>query len=248
MIRAVRPHGEASGLTLIRLQPISIAMELVTIGERLRRARRARKMSQADLAPMFGVDQSTYSRWELGHIAIADRHVAAVADFLGESRRELVAELHPVQSAIDVPMAGRYRQMQQDQGRPDSVSPGVAARVAQVPSRDLVGESNRGLSTDRMAGEVVAETADSAAAEKVIRILASDPLSAGTLEDGQRILTDVLRFGWRSPQVAMSLSEVGHHKASRALGAVASSMIVQLAEEMQIEPTDYVDKMFIYQT
>lgn len=53
-----------------------------TFGKFLRRVRRAREITQADIALLVGVTQVTESRWEAEELAPAAEHHAALARFL----------------------------------------------------------------------------------------------------------------------------------------------------------------------
>lgn len=68
-------------------------MAEVTIGELIRRKRKARSLNQADVAETFGVNQSTIAKWERG-TRPGTEHLPRVASFLDLPLSEVRARYH----------------------------------------------------------------------------------------------------------------------------------------------------------
>lgn len=68
-------------------------MAEVTIGELIRRKRRARSLNQADVGRRFDVNQSTIAKWERG-TRPSTEHLAGIATFLDLPLSEVLALYH----------------------------------------------------------------------------------------------------------------------------------------------------------
>ena len=64
----------------------------MTFGEKLRRLRKERGMSQEDLAGALGVSRQAVSRWELGEVAADTANVLAVSQLFGVSTDYLLLD------------------------------------------------------------------------------------------------------------------------------------------------------------
>lgn len=80
----VRTINRQAGAIMIR--PVAVPS---AFGERLRRERLRRKLSQREAAARFGVSQPSYYRWESGQIEPATRYRRDIADWLGITLDEL---------------------------------------------------------------------------------------------------------------------------------------------------------------
>jgi transcriptional regulator with XRE-family HTH domain len=61
-----------------------------TLGAKIRAARRTAGFSQAELAELMGVQQSSISQWERGHTRPSLEHLVPLATALGTSLDELL--------------------------------------------------------------------------------------------------------------------------------------------------------------
>lgn len=78
----------------------------LSAGARVRVLRRARGMTQSDLADAIGVSRSAVAQWESGRAGQATPHLRRVADVLGVSVDHL---LGPDASAAPIAMTGDER-------------------------------------------------------------------------------------------------------------------------------------------
>lgn len=70
-------------------------MTTEAFGERLRRERRNRKLSQYETAARIEVSQPSYHRWESGEVALASKYRPKLAEFLGITMDEMFHLLDP---------------------------------------------------------------------------------------------------------------------------------------------------------
>lgn len=68
-------------------------MDSATLGELVRRRRKAKALSQEDLAEQFGVHQATITKWERG-ARIGTTHLPGLAKFLGMPLAEVLRMYH----------------------------------------------------------------------------------------------------------------------------------------------------------
>ena len=57
----------------------------MSIGDRIRKLREAKRLKQGELAEMIGNDSNTISRWEHGKIGIGSAYITRLAQVLGTS-------------------------------------------------------------------------------------------------------------------------------------------------------------------
>jgi transcriptional regulator with XRE-family HTH domain len=67
--------------------------EGISLGELLRRTRRARGQSQQDVADLFGVNQSTVAKWERGDPPAVER-IGGIAEYLERPKAEVMAMVY----------------------------------------------------------------------------------------------------------------------------------------------------------
>lgn len=75
----------------------------MSFGKRLKQARRAKKLTQPDVASLIGVDFTTISKWENGHVEPGREQIVKLASLYGVSTEYLmgsVAEKEEVEEAI----------------------------------------------------------------------------------------------------------------------------------------------------
>lgn len=70
-------------------------------GKRIRTARRARRLTQYELAKLVGVPQSLVSYWETGRCPVSRFHLVAVARALRVAPDHLVVSTAPARTARD---------------------------------------------------------------------------------------------------------------------------------------------------
>lgn len=88
----MRKKPKYATVLLLRMQKSRKANEGVMEGEfrhmlceRIRDLREARRLRQTELAELLGVNQRTYSRYELGEVAVSLDVIDRLADFYGTS-------------------------------------------------------------------------------------------------------------------------------------------------------------------
>lgn len=74
----------------------------MSFGKRLKQARKAKKLTQPDVANLLGVDFTTISKWENGHVEPGREQIIKLAELYGTTTDELLGKpsIEEVEKAI----------------------------------------------------------------------------------------------------------------------------------------------------